>query len=292
MNTNKITLIPAFPPAPSPAISPVDQRTNSPALAKASSTGPGSASKPVLSSKRRTASPSVETVGPGARCRASSLTPHGEKLDALAARMLPALLDTNHSSDAAPRPIARDTLAKSIALPLQARDLQRLSLQWPQDLINKNTVIDWTQRLVAACDGVYASRGMQAYIDAVTDLIFDEGNDEAGLPGEIRDLCAMLTKNALQAGIDQGLDRTALQGLRNTVILRFLMANVFVPHLRPTALREMTNDTGLYAFDRQLFKQFCDKTTEIIDIDAEAIVLLAVARQTKQQAQSQATSAT
>lgn len=291
MNTNKISLIPAFPPTPSPGITPADQRPISSALAEASSIGQGSASKPVLSSKRRTASPAVETVGPGSRCRASSLTPHGEKLDALAARMLPSLLDINHSSAAEPRSITCDMLAKAVASPLQARDLQKLSLQWPGDLINKNTVTDWTQRLVAACDGVYASRGMQAYIDVVTDLIFDEGNDEAGLPGEIRDLCAMLTKNALQLGIDHGLDRTALQGLRNTVILRFLMANVFVPHLRPTALREMMNDTGLYAFDRQLFRLFCDKTTEIIDIDAEAIVLLAVARQTKQQAQSQTTSA-
>lgn len=232
---------------------------------------------------------STETagIGPGSRCKASSLTPHGEKLDALAARMLPALLDIHHSSDAAPATITRDTLTKAIASPLQARDLLKLSLQWPEDVVNKNTVTDWTQRLVAACDAVYVSRGMQAYIDAVTDLIFDEGNDDAGLPGEIRDLCAMLTKNALQAGIDQGLDRTALQGLRNTVILRFLMAHVFVPHLRPTAMRDMMNDTGLYAFDRQLFRQFCDKTTEIIDIDAEAIVLLAVARQTKQQVPSQ-----
>jgi hypothetical protein len=39
----------------------------------------------------------------------------------------------------------------------------------------------------------------------------------------------------------------------------------------------------LYAFDRQLFKGFCHKTTEIIDIDAEAIALLAAARQAKQQ---------
>jgi hypothetical protein len=236
--------------------------------------------------------PDVEStgIGPGSRCKASSLTPHGQKLDALAARMLPALLDINHALDGAPGPVTRDTLEKAIASPLQGRDLKKLSLQWPADLINKNTVTDWTQRLVAACDGVYASRGMQAYIDAVTDLIFDEGHDAAGLPGEIRDLCAMLTKNALQSGIDQGLDRTALQGLRNTVILRFLMANVFVPHLRPTAMRELTDDTGLYAFDRQLFRQFCHKTTEIIDIDAEAIVLLAVARQTKQQGHSQTAS--
>jgi hypothetical protein len=79
------------------------------------------------------------------------------------------------------------------------------------------------------------------------------------------------------------LDRRALQGLRNTVIIRFLMGSVFVPHLRPTVMRESTNDAMLYAFDRQLFKGFCHKTTEIIDIDAEAIALLAAARQAKQQ---------
>ena len=270
---------------PSSNLTPADQRTISSALAKSTSSVPGDVSKPVLSSRPRTASSSVETIGPGARCKVSSLTPHGEKLDALAARMLPRLLDVNHSSDGDPGPITRDTLEKAIASPLQARDLQKLSLQWPADLVSKNTVTDWTRRLVAACDSVYASRGMQAYIDVVTDLIFDEGNDDAGLPAEIRDLCAMLTKHALQAGMDLGLDRTALQGLRNTVILRFLMANVFVPHLRPTALREMTSDTGLYAFDRQLFRQFCHKTTEIMDIDAEAIVLLALAHQTKQQSQ-------
>jgi hypothetical protein len=95
----------------------------------------------------------------------------------------------------------------------------------------------------------------------------------------------MLTKNALQAGINQGLDRSALQGLRNTVILRFLMGSVFVPHLRPSAMRELADDTSLYAFDRQLFKRFSHKTSEIIDIDAEAMVLLAVSNQTKQPAQ-------
>ncbi len=234
--------------------------------------------------------PSVETagIGPGARCKASSLTPHGEKLDVLAASMLPRLLGMDPSSDGKPAAITRDTLERAIASPLQASDICKLSLQWSAHLNNKDTVTAWTHRLVAACDDVYTTRGMQSYIDAVTDLIFDEGNDEAGLPGEVRDFCAMLTKNALQAGIDQGLDPAALQGLRNTVILRFLMANVFVPHLRPTAMREMTDDTGLYAFDRQLFRQFCHKTTEIIDIDAEAIVLLALARHTKQQGGSQA----
>ena len=93
----------------------------------------------------------------------------------------------------------------------------------------------------------------------------------------------MLTKNALEVGVEHGLDRRALQGLRNTVIIRFLMGSVFVPHLRPRVMRESTNDATLYAFDRQLFKGFCHKTTEIIDIDAEAIALLAAARQTKQQ---------
>lgn len=280
MSTTKISLILAFPPTRSAGVKPVDQRTIE---------SPAAGTKPALSSRQRTISPSSETagIGPGARCKASSLTPHGEKLDALAARMLPQLLNIDQPSDSKTKALTRDALEKAIASPLRAGDLQKLSLQWPADLINKNTVTDWTQRLVAACDDVYTSRGMQAYTDALTDLIFDEGNDAAGLPGEVRDFCAMLTKNALQAGIDQGLDRPALQGLRNTVILRFLMANVFVPHLRPTAMRELTEDVGLYAFDLQLFRQFCHRTTEIIDIDAEAIVLLAVARQTKQQGHAQ-----
>lgn len=291
MSTTKISLIPAFPPALSAGVKPADQRTIESAAAPA--TRPGTGIKPALSSRQRPVFPSTETtgIGPGARCKASSLTPHGEKLDALAARMLPRLLGMDPSSEGEPAAITRDTLERAITSPLQASDLCKLSLPWSADLNNKDTVTAWTQRLVAACDDVYATRGMQAYMDAVTDLIFDEGNDEAGLPREVRDFCAMLTKNALQAGIDQGLDRTALQGLRNTVILRFLMANVFVPHLRPTAMREMTDDAGLYAFDRQLFRQFCHKTTEIIDIDAEAIVLLAVARQTKQQGSSPTASA-
>ena len=225
-------------------------------------------------------------MGPGSRCKASSLTPYGEKLDALTARILPELLDIDQSRSGEPGVITRDALEKAIASPLQAKDLGKLSVQCSAELINKSTVTDWTQRLVAACDGVYAAKGMQAYIEAVTDLIFDEGNYEAGLPGEIRDTCAMLVKNALQAGLDQKLDRTALQGLRNTVILRFLMGSVFVPHLRPSAVRELTEDTGLYAFDRQLFKRFSHKTSEIIDIDAEAMVLLAVSHQTKHPSQA------
>lgn len=227
--------------------------------------------------------PSVETghPGPAAKCRASSLTPYGEKLDAVSARVLPALLGINSPPESGPGSINRVALEKAIASPLSSRDLHHLGSQWPTDLISNATVTAWTSRLVAACDGLYVEHGMNAYIEAVTDLIFDEGNDKAGLPGELRDFCAMLVKNALEAGLAQGLDRKALQGLRNTVILRFLMGNVFIPHLRPTDMRASTGDAGLYNFDRQLFKRFCDKTAEIIDIDAEAIVLLAVARQSQ-----------
>ncbi len=174
-------------------------------------------------------------------------------------------------------------LEQAIATPLSAKDIRMLPSAWQTDSISDAIVTTWASRLVAACDHVYSERGMQAYIEAMTDLIFDEGNLEGGLPSGIRDFCAMLTKNALELGVAQGLDRRALQGLRNTVIIRFLMGSVFVPHLRPTAMRESTNDAILYAFDRQLFKVFCHKTTEIIDIDAEAIALLAAARRAKQQ---------
>jgi len=257
----------------------VDKQT----IPSVSAAEPSFASKPALFSRQKPTVPALATgnMGLGAKCKASSLTPHGEKLDTVTARMLPELLGIDQSSDGEPGVITRDALEKAIASPLRAKDLGKLSVRWPADLINKNTVTDWTQRLVAACDGVYATQGMQAYIEAVTDLILDEGNVVAGLPGDIRDCCAMLTKNALQAGIDQKLDRSALQGLRNTVILRFLMGSVFVPHLRPSAMRELTDDTSLYAFDRQLFKRFSHKTSEIIDIDAEALVLLAVSNQTK-----------
>lgn len=262
----------------------VDKQT----MPSVSAAEPSFASKPALFSKQQPTVPALATgnLAPGAKFKASSLTPHGEKLDAVTARMLPELLGIDRSSDGEPGAITREALEKAIASPLQAKDLGKLSVRWPTDLINKNMVTDWTQRLVAACNGVYAAQGMQAYIEAVTDLIFDEGSDEAGLPGGIRDCCAMLTKNALQAGIDQKLDRASLQGLRNTVILRFLMGSVFVPHLRPSAMRELTDDTGLYAFDRQLFKRFSHKTSEIIDIDAEAMVLLAVSHQTNQPRQA------
>lgn len=220
---------------------------------------------------------------PGARCKVSSLTPYGEKLDALAARALPELLGVGEGTANGAGPITRDLLDQAIASPFSAKNIRALPSAWPTELISDGMVTAWTSRLVAACDHVYSERGMQAYIEAMTDLIFDEGNLEGGLPSGIRDFCAMLTKNALEVGVAQGLDRRALQGLRNTVIIRFLMGNVFVPHLRPTVMRESTNDAMLYAFDRQLFKGFCHKTTEIIDIDAEAIALLAAARQAKQQ---------
>lgn len=212
---------------------------------------------------------------------ASSLTRFGEKLDVLAAHLLPDLLGIDPSSKTEPRLITRNALEMAIASPLRAKELRTLLGSESAPLISEYTVTDWTHRLVAACDGVYAKQGLHAYIEAVTDLIFDEGNVDGGLPGGIRDLCAMLIKNALEAGIAHGLGRQALQGLRNTVILRFLMGSVFVPHLRPTSFRELTGDASLYQFDRQLFKRFCDKTTEIIDIDAEAMVLLALSRQTK-----------
>ena len=228
--------------------------------------------------------PIDSTVRSEARCKVLSLTPYGEKLDSLAAQALPRLLGSGHlSANAAePESLNRTLLEQAIAKPLCAKDIRALPSTWPTDLISAAMVTDWTSRLVAACDHVYSERGMQAYIEAVTDLIFDEGNHEAGLPNGIRDFCAMLTKNALEVGVAQGLDRHALQGLRNTVIIRFLMGSVFVPHLRPTAMRESTSDSILYAFDRQLFKGFCHKTSEIIDIDAEAIALLAASRQTKQ----------
>ena len=240
--------------------------------------------KPTMSSRQKVKTPSIGiNPVPGARCKASSLTPYGEKLDALAARALPGLLGVSEFSANAPESITRALLEKAIATPLSAKDIRTLPSTWPTELISDAMVTAWTSRLVAACDHVYSERGMQAYIDAMTDLIFDEGNLEGGLPSGIRDFCAMLTKNALDVGIAQGLDRRALQGLRNTVIIRFLMGSVFVPHLRSTAMRESTDDAVLYAFDRQLFKAFCHKTTEIIDIDAEAIALLAASRQAKQQ---------
>ena len=224
------------------------------------------------------------TVRSGARCKALSLTPYGEKLDALATQALPALLGGRYLSTNAQAVLNRALLEQAIATPLCAKDIRALPSTWPTDLISAAMVTDWTSRLVAACDHVYSERGMQAYTEAVTDLIFDEGNHEAGLPGCIRDFCAMLTKNALEVGVAQGLDRRSLQGLRNTVIIRFLMGSVFVPHLRPTLIRESTDDATLYEFDRQLFKRFCHKTSEIIDIDAEAIALLAASRQAKQAA--------
>ena len=228
--------------------------------------------------------PVDKTVRSGASYKVSSLTPYGEKLDALAAQALPTLLGITHLSTHAPEALNRAALEQAVATPFRAKDIRALPSTWPADLISEAMVTAWTSRLVAACDHVHSERGMQAYIEAVTDLIFDEGNHEAGLPSGIRDFCAMLTKNALEVGVAQGLDRRALQGLRNTVIIRFLMGSVFVPHLRPTQIRESTDDATLYEFDRQLFKRFCHKTSEIIDIDAEAIALLAASRQAKQAA--------
>ncbi len=238
-----------------------------------------------MSSKQKIATPStIVNAGPGARCKFSSLTPYGEKLDELAAHALPAILGVGDMASNTPGSIIRALLEQAIATPLRTKDIRTLPSTWSVALISDAMVIAWASQLVAACDHVCNERGMQAYIEAVTDLIFDEGNIEGGLPSGIRDFCAMLTKKALEVGITQGLDRRSLQGLRNTVIIRFLMGSVFVPHLRPTAMRESTSDAMLYAFDRQLFRRFCHKTTEIIDIDAEAIALLALARKLKQSA--------
>ena len=278
MNTTKITQKPAILMAQAPSAAIIDKRTSNDTSLSAS------LNKPTMSSRQKV---QISTSGinnePGARCKASSLTPYGEKLDALAARALPELLGVSEGTANGSGSITRDLLDQVIASPFSAKNIRALPATWPTELISDGMVTAWTSRLVAACDHVYSERGMQAYIDAMTDLIFDEGNLEGGLPSSIRDFCAMLTKNALEVGVAQGLDRRALQGLRNTVIIRFLMGNVFVPHLRPTVMRESTNDAMLYAFDRQLFKGFCHKTTEIIDIDAEAIALLAAARQAKQQ---------
>lgn len=278
MNTTKITQKPAILMAQAPSAAIIDKRTSNDTSLSAS------LNKPTMSSRQKV---QISTSGinnePGARCKASSLTPYGEKLDALAARALPELLGVSEGTANGSGSITRDLLDQVIASPFSAKNIRALPATWPTELISDGMVTAWTSRLVAACDHVYSERGMQAYIDAMTDLIFDEGNLEGGLPSGIRDFCAMLTKNALEVGVAQGLDRRALQGLRNTVIIRFLMGNVFVPHLRPTVMRESTNDAMLYAFDRQLFKGFCHKTTEIIDIDAEAIALLAAARQAKQQ---------
>ena len=278
MNTTKITQKPAILMAQAPSAAIIDKRTSNDTSLSAS------LNKPTMSSRQKV---QISTSGinnePGARCKASSLTPYGEKLDALAARALPELLGVSEGTANGSGSITRDLLDQVIASPFSAKNIRALPSAWPTELISDGMVTAWTSRLVAACDHVYSERGMQAYIEAMTDLIFDEGNLEGGLPSGIRDFCAMLTKNALEVGVAQGLDRRALQGLRNTVIIRFLMGNVFVPHLRPTVMRESTNDAMLYAFDRQLFKGFCHKTTEIIDIDAEAIALLAAARQAKQQ---------
>ena len=278
MNTTKITLKPAIPMAQAPSAPIIDKRTSNDTSLSVS------LNKPTMSSRQKVQIPTTGiTAEPGAKCKVSSLTPFGKKLDALAARALPELLGVSEITANGPESITRALLDQAIASPFSAKDIRALPSAWSTDLISDGMVTAWTTRLVAACDHVYSERGMQAYIDAVTDLIFDEGNLEGGLPSSIRDFCAMLTKNALEVGVAQGLDRRALQGLRNTVIIRFLMGSVFVPHLRPTVMRESTDDAMLYAFDRQLFKGFCHKTTEIIDIDAEAIALLAAARQTKKQ---------
>jgi hypothetical protein len=278
MNTTKITLKPAIPMAQAPSAPIIDKRTSNDTSLSVS------LNKPTMSSRQKVQIPTTGiTAEPGAKCKVSSLTPYGKKLDALAARALPELLGVSEITANGPESITRALLDQAIASPFSAKDIRALPSAWSTELISDGMVTAWTSRLVAACDHVYSERGMQAYIDAVTDLIFDEGRLEGGLPNSIRDFCAMLTKNALEVGVAQGLDRRALQGLRNTVIIRFLMGSVFVPHLRPTVMRESTDDATLYAFDRQLFKGFCHKTTEIIDIDAEAIALLAAARQAKQQ---------
>ena len=278
MNTTKITLKPAIPMAQAPSAPIIDKRTSNDTSLSVS------LNKPTMSSRQKVQIPTTGiTAEPGAKCKVSSLTPFGKKLDALAARALPELLGVSEITANGPESITRALLDQAIASPFSAKDIRALPSAWSTELISDGMVTAWTSRLVAACDHVYSERGMQAYIDAVTDLIFDEGSLEGGLPNSIRDFCAMLTKNALEVGVAQGLDRRALQGLRNTVIIRFLMGSVFVPHLRPTVMRESTDDATLYAFDRQLFKGFCHKTTEIIDIDAEAIALLAAARQAKQQ---------
>ncbi len=279
MNTTKITLKSAIPMTQDPSAPMVGERTVNDASFFVSS------SIPTMSSKQKVVIPAFRTnAGPGARCKVSSLTPYGEKLDTLAVRALPEILGVSDVGANTPGKITRALLEQAIAAPFGTKDIRPLPSTWPKELISDTMVTEWTSRLVAACDLVYGERGAQAYIEAVTDLIFDEGNLEAGLPGSIRDFCAMLTKNALEVGVAQGLDRRSLQGLRNTVIIRFLMGSVFVPHLRPAAMRESTSDAILYAFDRQLFKRFCHKTTEIIDIDAEAIALLAVSHQMKQAA--------
>jgi hypothetical protein len=278
MNTTKITLKSTIPMAQDPSAAMTDKRTANDASLSAS------LNKPTMSSRQKVMAPYIGiNAQAGARCKVTSLTPYGEKLDALAAHALPELLGITNFSAHQAQPLTRTLLEQAIATPFRTKDIRALPATWPVELLNELMVTQWASRLVAACDHVYSAQGMQAYVEAVTDLIFDEGNHEAGLPNGIRDFCAMLTKNALEVGISQGLDRRALEGLRNTVIIRFLMGSVFVPHLRPTVMRESTNDATLYAFDRQLFKAFCHKTTEIIDIDAEAIALLATSRQAKQQ---------
>jgi hypothetical protein len=268
----------------------VSSNSPSTSITTSASANHAQVAKPAIHSRQCVTSLPVELARPeaGRLCKATGLTLHGEKLNALAARVLPELLGLDQTGAGESSVLTRGVLERAIASPMRAADIRQPVSDSPADLINESMVTHWSSRLVAACDAIYETRGAQAYIEALTDLVFDEGEDTAGLPDPLRDFCAMLTKNALEIGLAQGLDRQALQGLRNTVVFRFLMGQVFVPHCRPTAMRESTDDKQLYNFDRQLFKRFCHKTTAIIDIDAEAMVLLAVSRQTPRVTESEA----
>jgi hypothetical protein len=87
MNTNKITLKPAIPMAQAPSAPIIDKRTSNDTSLSVS------LNKPTMSSRQKVQIPNTGiTAEPGAKCKVSSLTPYGEKLDALAARALPELL--------------------------------------------------------------------------------------------------------------------------------------------------------------------------------------------------------
>ena len=81
---------------------------------------------PTMSSKQKVVIPPFRTnAGPGARCKVSSLTPYGEKLDTLAVRALPEILGVSDVGANTPGKITRALLEQAIAASFGTKDIGR-----------------------------------------------------------------------------------------------------------------------------------------------------------------------
>ena len=151
-------------------------------------------------------------------------------------------------------PMDKEELIAYSKQPFSAADIRPIPRTWRADMVSSEMMWDWSQKVTAPHQALYAEQGMKAYAAAVMATIF-RGNQVVAwnLPAIMLNLCVVVDAQIIKQTLNLGLSDEQQSDLRERIAGAFLVGRILIPYLRPDAVRTSEPTQRMSAVDGALF---------------------------------------